>query len=106
MTFSEIVEDAEWNLIDLIELKNQSDFYMECDVGFVMRIPEKHGTYRIISHAIGDDYNNKMWRTISMLLKSRQGPTYMQFIRNYDRLFKASQRYGSIALFDGIVLFP
>ena len=104
--FSQVVEDHCWDLTELTELKLRASEYHEFDIGFVMLVPEAHGTFRLISAAINDDYNNGMWRCLSRILKRRQGPTYMQFTKNYDRLYQASKRYGSIELFDGIVLFP
>ena len=104
--FSQVVDYKGWDLAEVTELRQRASLYEEFDIGFVMLVPEAHGTFRLISAALYDDYNNGMWRCLSRILKRRTGPTYMQFTKNYDRLYQASKRYGSIELFDGIVLFP
>ena len=105
--FSRVVDDHFYGEHKrLQELRDRSSFYEEFDVGFVMLVPENNNQFRLIAGAIDNDFNVGMFKCISKLLRCRQGSIYIQFTANYERLFKASKRYGGIQVVDGIVLFP
>ena len=104
MTFLEIVKDHGWSPIRLGQLRLRSTSFMLCDTGFAMIIP--NGDYDLmVSAAVDDKYTRGMWHFIRDTIMNRQRPIHTQYHRNYDILFKASQRYGGIALPDNIVLF-
>ena len=104
--FSKVAEAHGLDLTYALYLKARASEYHEFDNGFVMLVPDANNKFRLISASMDDHYSTSMWRVIRTLLKRRTGPTYMQFTKNYDILYKASKRYGAIVLFDGIVLFP
>lgn len=107
MTFLEIVEDHGWDAATLEEQWDTAiDSYL-CDTGFVM-ITYRHqeDVFVMTAAAVNDEYTRGMWRFIRTLLKDRKCPIVTQYERNYDKLMKASQRYGAIALENNIVIFP
>jgi hypothetical protein len=106
MTFSEIVEDHGWDTRELVLLKYKAVKYRLFNTGFVMLIPKDDKGYVMISAAVDDIYPREMWRYIRSILLTRELPIVIQYVRNYDKLFKASQRYGAIALDNNIVYFP
>ncbi len=106
MTFSEIVKDHGYDT-DLLESAKQTALHYEnFGTGFVMVHTVATGEDVVTAMAVGDVYPRPMWRYIRSMLKNRQRPIVIQYVRNFDKLFKASQRYGAIALDDGIVIFP
>ena len=104
MTFLEIVKDHGWNIKQLEDLRLRATNVFLCSTGFVLLVPQGDVVY-MVSAAVDDKYTRDMWRFIRDTLNNRQQPIYTQYDRNYDILFKASQRYGGIAILENIVLF-
>ena len=104
MTFLEIVKEHGWNTQQLEKLRLEATSVYLCSTGFVLLVP-RNDVVHMVSAAIDDKYTRGMWRYIRDIVHNRQQPIYTQYDRNYDILFKASQRYGGIALPDNIVLF-
>ncbi len=106
MTFSEIVEDHNEDVHRLLEAKETAIHYENFGTGFVMVHTVSTGEDVVTAMAVDDVYPRPMWRYIRSMLINRQRPIVIQYVRNFDKLFKASQRYGGIALDNGIVVFP
>lgn len=105
MNFLEIVNEHGWDIQDIVMQRHRASVYREFDAGFVMLVPHEDIDI-LIAASYNDEHSMDMWRVIRSLLKSRTRPIITQYERNFDKLFKASQRYGGIARQNGIVIFP
>lgn len=107
MDFLALVEIHGWDTQDLLLQRYHASVYLEFDVGFVMLVPHDDlGIDVLVATSTNDNHSMEMWRVIRTLLMSRPRPILTQYERNYDKLFKASKRYGAKALEDNIVIFP
>ena len=105
MNFLALVDAHGWDRQDLTLQRHHSTIYREFDEGFVMLVPGDDFDI-LVTTSLGDNHSMDMWRVIRSILKTRTRAIITQYERNFDKLFKASKRYGGIALHDGIVIFP
>lgn len=107
MTFLEIVKDHGWDEATLDEQRRNAYKFQLFETGFVMlTYRHQEDVFVMTAAAVDDEYTRGMWRFIRTLLTNRQCPIVTQYERNYEKLMKASQRYGAIALENNIVIFP
>ena len=105
MDFLSLIEAHDWDKQDLLLQRWHSTIYREFPEGFVMLVPGEDFDI-LVATSEGDNHSMDMWRVIRSILKTRTRAVITQYERNFDKLFKASKRYGGIALSDGIVIFP
>jgi len=106
MNFLALVEDHGWDKTLLLLDRYNSTLYREFDEGFVMVVTDPTGKWDIlVATSIDDKHSMDMWRVIRNILNHRKRPIVTQYERNFDKLFKASKRYGGIAYPEGIVVF-
>ena len=105
MDFLSLIEAHGWDKQDLLLQRFHSSIYREFPEGFVMLVPGEDLDI-LVATSEGDNHSMDMWRVIRSILKTRTRAVITQYERNFDKLFKASKRYGGIALSDGIVIFP
>lgn len=107
MDFLTLVKDHGWDKHELLLHRHNSSIYREFSDGFIMLVPSLNEKFDLlIATSIGDNHSMDMWRVIRSILKGRTRPVITQYERNYEKLFKASKRYGAIAADDNIVIFP
>ena len=105
MDFLSLIEAHGWDKQDLLLQRFHSSIYREFPEGFVMLVPGVDFDL-LVATSDNDNHSMDMWRVIRSILKTRTRPVITEYERNYDKLFKASQRYGAKALKDNIVIFP
>jgi hypothetical protein len=105
--FLTLVDNHGWDRQELLLHRYHSSVYQEFDEGFIMLVPSDDNKLDVlIATSLGDSHSMDMWRVIRDLLKNRKRTIVTQYERNFDKLYKASKRYGGIAYPDGIVVFP
>lgn len=106
MNFLEMIDNHGWDRQELVVMRYHASIYREFTDGFVMLVPTADESDILVAASKDDIHSMNMWRVIRSILKARTRPIITQYERNFDKLFKASQRYGGIAKHDGIVIFP
>ncbi len=105
--FLTLVNNHGWDRQELLLHRYHSSEYHEFDDGFIMLVPSDVNDLDVlIATSFEDNHSMDMWRVIRSILKNRKRTVVTQYERNFDKLYKASKRYGGIAYPDGIVVFP